>query len=60
MLLMLVRKSALEELETTSRMVEEQAATGVVQLPFDKVKVVNSLGVVTKKLEPGQTGKPQT
>jgi hypothetical protein len=52
-------KSALEELEATTRMVEEQAATGVVQLPFDEVKVVNSLGVVTKKLEPGQTGKPK-
>ncbi len=52
-------KSALEELETTSRMVEEQAAAGVVQLPFDEVRVINSLGVVTKKLEPGQVGKPK-
>ncbi len=34
-------------------------STGVLQYPFDNVELVNSLGVATKNLEPGQVGKPK-
>jgi hypothetical protein len=51
--------SALAELEASSAMIDEQTQSGVLQYPFDDVKLINSLGVVTKKLEPGQVGKPK-
>ena len=51
--------SALVELDTTTSMIDEQASNGVLEYPSDNVQLVNSLGVVTKKLEPGQVGKPK-
>jgi len=51
--------SALEELEAVSTMINEQVSSGILESPFNDVRLVNSLGVVTKKLEPGQVGKPK-
>ena len=38
-------------------MIDEQAAAGKLQCPSEGVKLVNSLRVMTEKLEPGQTGR---
>ncbi len=51
--------SAMEEADTVASMIMEQAKSGVLEIPTDNVSLLNSLGVVTKKLEPGQTGKPK-
>ncbi len=40
-------------------MIKEQSDSGVLEYPADGVLTVSSLGVVVKKLEPGQTGKPK-
>ncbi len=51
--------SAMEEADAVADMIMEQAESGVLEIPTDNVSLINSLGVVTKKLEPGQTGKPK-
>ncbi len=48
--------SALEELEAVSTMINEQVSSSILESLFNDVRLVNSLGVVTKKLEPGQVG----
>ncbi len=38
--------SALEELEAVSTMINEQVSSGILESPFNDVRLVNSLGVV--------------
>ncbi len=52
-------KSALEEVDAVVTMINEQKESGVIQYPSNDALLVSSMGVVTKKLEPGQTGKPK-
>ena len=49
-------KSAILEKDILEKMLLELAETGVLESPFDGLRVLNSLGVVVKKLEPGQLG----
>ena len=52
-------KSAILEKDILEKMLIELAEAGVLEPPFDGLRVLNSLGVVTKKLEPGQVGPPK-
>jgi hypothetical protein len=40
-------------------MINDQVAQGLVQYPSDDVMLIHSMGVVKKKLEPGQVGNPK-